>query len=231
VEDLSKRIREFGPNSPIYGLIQHGLTEARSVGNALIGWKAGGPLPTNLLGSPPPGNPSPGETDPQAPAREVPGIFDSMRQSKSLQDFLSMVASAIEGNGNPENLADAFVNSSFQDTTGQTAMVLNFFMSADAPKVVNTLRPAGEVCRALESAPGRKYWIEFRDRLTLTMKIIRGQATGSPPPDASDSPQGAAEEPDGTPGPREGEETPGEPAQGDQAPSESPAETAGGNDR
>jgi hypothetical protein len=180
VEDFTRRLKESAlGGSPIYGLIQHGLSEARNVAGQLMAMRTGG-TPTDLVTGP--GDMARIDAGRSLPApRAGGGIFEEMQRSKKLQDFLVLVGLAIQAGSNPEDLADAFVAQILQDPSGQTHMVYNFFIAANAATVVDKMRPPVEVADPLRSKAGDDYWNIFKARLRWAMDTIRLQGINPEP--------------------------------------------------
>lgn len=194
VEDFTRRLKESAlGGSPIYGLIQHGLSEARNVAGQLMSLRTGG-APTNMLTGP--GDVGQAEAGRSLPSPRAGGIFDEMQRSKMLQDFLVLVGLAIEAESNPEDLADAFVGQVLQDPSGQTHLVYNFFIASSAATIADRLRPPVEVADPLRSKAGDEYWKIFKARLRFAMETIRMQGR-NPEPEGEDG--GEAPEPETVP--------------------------------
>ncbi|MDD5531286.1 MAG: hypothetical protein PHC52_00685 [Syntrophales bacterium] len=196
VEDFTRRLKESAlGGSPIYGLIQHGLSEARNVAGQLLSLRTGG-SPVGLVSGPAGDGTPQAEAGRSAPAPHAGGIFDEMQRSKMLQDFLTMVALAIASKQNPEDLADAFVGQVLGDPTGQAHLVYNFFASAPASTVVDRMRPPVEVADPMRSKDGEEYWRAFQVRLRFAMDMMRRQPVLQENVDAGQDEDDAGVEPE-----------------------------------
>ncbi|MFH2074058.1 MAG: hypothetical protein ABIJ57_01750 [Pseudomonadota bacterium] len=194
VEDFTRRLKESAlGGSPLYGLIQHGLSEARNVAGQLMSLRTGG-TPTNML--PGPGDVGQAEAGRSLPAPRAGGIFDEMQRSKMLQDFLVLVSLAIQAESNPEDLADAFVGQVLQDPSGQAHMVYNFFVASSAATIADKLRPPVEVADPLRSKAGDDYWKIFKARLRFAMETIRMQGRNAEIEEEPDQEPEAPENPE-----------------------------------
>ncbi|MFH2074068.1 MAG: hypothetical protein ABIJ57_01800 [Pseudomonadota bacterium] len=100
------------------------------------------------------------------------GIFEAMRRSQALQDFLLLVGGAIRAKNNPVDLADSFVGLILRDQSGQAHLIYNFFISSTAAMIADELRPPLKIARSLRSKSGRNYWKGFSTRLRLIIEQL-----------------------------------------------------------